>query len=108
MGFVTIPLLFGVLMGIVDIFVLSLLKLKYNKAITSQLVFVVAFLLYGFQTLIFYKALGYGSLTQMNVLWDVTSDVFVTIVGIYVFNEAIGYKQQMGILLAIISIILLK
>lgn len=108
MGILTIPLLFGVIMGIIDVIVLSALKLRYNKVITSPFIFIIAFLLYGFQTIIFYKALSFGSLAQMNVLWDVTSDVFVTIVGVYFFKEAITSHQKIGIVLAIISIILLK
>lgn len=100
--------LFGLSMAMVDVFVLSLLKMRYNKTITTDWVFIIAFLIYGFQTVIFYKSLSYGNLTNMNLLWDLSSDILVTIVGIYFFKEAVTTLQRVGILLGMISIYLLK
>ena len=95
-------------MASIDVIVLSLLKMKYLNEITGNWVFVVAFLVYGCQSIIFYKSLQYSSLTQMNILWDVTSDLLVTIVGLYVFKEVITSTQKIGILFAIAAIFLLK
>lgn len=101
------PILFGIVMASIDVVILSMLKLKHMGKIKTQWVFVLAFLVYGMQALIFYKALDFAKLSNMNMLWDVTSDVFVTIVGIYLFKEAVSDCQKIGIVLGITALILL-
>lgn len=105
---VSIPILFALAMACIDVVILSTLKMKHNGTIKTSWILVLAFLVYGCQALIFYKSLDYANLTNMNILWDVTSDVLVTIVGIYFFKEAVTNQQRFGIALAIISILLLK
>ncbi len=95
-------------MAMIDVVVLSLLKARYIEEITGNWVFAFAFLVYGFQSLLFYKALSFTSLTSMNIVWDVTSDILVTIMGLYFFKEAITITQKIGILFAIIAMVLLK
>jgi len=102
------PLLFGLILATVDVVILSLLKMKYNGTITTPWVFFIAFVIYGLQPIIFYNSLQYSSLTAMNLLWDVTSDILVTLVGFMIFREVITQKQQMGVILAFIAILLLK
>lgn len=111
MGFFTMPLFFGMTMAAVDVVVLSLLKAKYNgnyPILNTPWILVLAFVLYGFQTLIFYKSLSYGGLTQMNLMWDLSSDLLVTFIGLFFFMEAVTISQKIGIILGIMSIILLK
>ena len=43
----------------------------------------------------------------MNMMWDLLSDVLVTLSGIYVFNEKISYSKSLGILLSMVSMYLL-
>lgn len=105
---VSIPILFALAMACVDVVILSTLKMKHNGTIQTSWILVLAFLVYGCQSLIFYKSLDYANLTNMNIMWDVSSDVLVTIVGIYLFKEAVTSQQCMGIGLAIIAILLLK
>ncbi len=102
------PILFGLAMAVIDVLVLSMLKMRYVGDIKGNWVFVFAFLVYGMQTVVFYKALGYSNLTNMNLIWDLSSDILVTIVGIYFFKEAVTFSQKFGIVLAIIAILLLK
>jgi len=101
-------ILFGTIMAIVDVIVLSMLKMRYTGQLKGNWVFVVCFLVYGFQSVIFYKSLSFSNMTIMNIMWDVISDVLVTIVGLYYFKEVTDWKQKLGIVLAIVSIILLK
>ena len=46
-------------------------------------------------------------MTVMNILRDVTSDVLVTVVGIFVFGETLTSLQWVGLVLAILGITLL-
>jgi len=105
---ISFPILFGLAMASIDVAILSMLKMRHTGEIKSDWVFIIAFIVYGMQTIIFYKALSYTNLTNMNLIWDLTSDVLVTIVGIYFFKEAVTNVQKIGIFLGIISILLLK
>ena len=44
----------------------------------------------------------------MNMMWDLLSGVFVTIVGLYFFKEKITTKKFAGILLSILCVYLLS
>jgi multidrug transporter EmrE-like cation transporter len=99
---------FGLLMAVIDVLVLSMLKMRHTGQLTGDWVFIVAFLVYGSQTIIFYKALSYANLTIMNILWDLTSDVLVTLIGLYYFKEATTFKQKIGIVLGATAMLLLK
>lgn len=101
-------MLLALVLAGVDVVILSGLKMRYLGKIKGDWIFVVAFLVYGCQSLVFYKSLQYGTLTQMNMLWDVTSDILVTIVGLYLFREAVTESQKLGILFAFIAIFLLR
>lgn len=108
MGFITYPLLFGTALATIDVIVLSLLKAKYLGTIQGLWVFVFAFIVYGCQVFIFYASLHYGSLTQMNLMWDLTSDVLVTFIGLYFFKEAMTPQQRAGVIFGFMAIMLLK
>jgi multidrug transporter EmrE-like cation transporter len=43
----------------------------------------------------------------MNLLWDVASDVLVTITGLWFFGEKISRTKMVGVVLSLISIVLL-
>jgi multidrug transporter EmrE-like cation transporter len=46
-------------------------------------------------------------MTVMNILWDVSSDVLVTVIGIFIFGEVLTTTQWVGLVLAILGITLL-
>lgn len=101
-------LIFGIFLALIDVLVLSLLKAKYVGKITSNWVLVMAFIIYGLQPIIFYKALYFENMTIMNIIWDLASDILVAIVGYYIFNEDLTYKQKIGFIFGLIALILLK
>ena len=65
-------------------------------------------LVYAFQPILFYLSLQYESLTVMNLLWDVISDVLVTFIGLMIFKEKIGPYKRAGVILSFISIVLMS
>jgi|KBSMisStandDraft_5_1062788.scaffolds.fasta_scaffold848130_1 drug/metabolite transporter (DMT)-like permease len=101
-------LLYGVVLAIIDVFVLSLLKMRYLNIIKSDIILVIAFLIYGIQALIFYKSLSHSTLVQMNLSWDLISDILVTFAGIYLFKESFSKRQKLGIVVALFALFLLK
>lgn len=104
----TVMLWFGLLMASIDVVILSLLKMRYMGQICGDWVFPFAFIVYGCQAILFYKALQYGTMIQMNMIWDVISDIIVTMVGLYLFKEAINNRQKLGVALGVIALLLLR
>lgn len=65
-------------------------------------------LMYSLQPYIFLQALQYESMTVMNILWDVISDILVTVMGIFYFKEQISSLKQVGLMFAFIAIVLMS
>ena len=102
-----IPYLYALYMATVDAIVMPLLKAKKIGILTGNWMFPLAALVYATQPLVFYKSLSSNSMTVMNLLWDVMSDVLVAIIGIFVFGETLSPLQWLGMVLAILGITLL-
>lgn len=104
-GIHLIPLGFATLMATIDAFGLSLLKNISTKAVSFSFM-PIASLIYAIQPFIFLQSLNYESMTVMNILWDLTSDIIVTFVGLFVLGEEIGFRKAIGIVLSFIAIYL--
>lgn len=99
---------FGGSMALIDAFILSSLK-AYNLGwIQWRGILIISMLIYSFQPLLFLESLKYNTLTVMNLLWDVMSDVLVTSIGLFYFSEKLTPLKRAGVLSSIVSIILLS
>ena len=107
MGFESVPLIYGTYMATVDVFMLSILKAINLGWISSSLIFLPT-LIYAMQPWIFLKSLEFESMTVMNLLWDVISDVLVTGTGLYFFKEKLSRTKMLGVGLSLISIMLMS
>ncbi len=106
--FDTTSLKYGATLALGDSLVLSTLKAYSEKMITWRGVVPLVMAYYSLQPYIFLKSLAHQSLTVMNLLWDVMSDVTVTIIGLFYFKEKLTKFKKIGVLLSVISIILLS
>jgi drug/metabolite transporter (DMT)-like permease len=104
-GFNLIPLGFAGLMALIDAFSLTLLKKISTKALSFSFI-PIAMLIYAVQPFIFLEALNFESMTVMNILWDLSSDIIVTFIGIFILGEKIGFRKSIGIVLSFIAIYL--
>jgi uncharacterized membrane protein len=95
-------------MASLDGIILSLLKAQQTGLIKNILVFPFSMAVYALQPLVFYSGLSYGSMSILNILWDVISDIIVLAIGIFVFDEIFSLQQAVGILFCFLGIILLK
>lgn len=93
-------------MATVDAFMLGMLKAIKLGWLNTNILFIPA-IVYAIQPFIFYKALGSETMTVMNLLWDVISDVFVTVEGLYFFQEKLSQRKMWGVALSFISVFLL-
>jgi multidrug transporter EmrE-like cation transporter len=94
-------------MATVDVFMLGMLKAINLGWISKSLIFLPT-LIYAMQPWVFLTSLNYESLTVMNLLWDVLSDVFVTLEGLYFFKEKLSRTKMLGVGLSLISVFLLS
>lgn len=99
-------LIIGTILALLDTLSLPLLKSAYlnNNSIFLFLGVSIGII----QKLIFYNSMKYTTLTVLNVMWDLLSDIFVTLYGIFIFRENISTKKMFGIILSFISIYLLS
>ena len=105
--FNTIPLKFGVTMALIDVFMLSIVKtVSLNAKFLKWMI--VPTIVYAIQPWIFLQSLEFESLIIMNLLWDVISDVLVTLTGLIFFKESIGPYKLIGVILSFISITLMS
>jgi multidrug transporter EmrE-like cation transporter len=105
--FNTMSFKFGFIMALVDVFMLSIVK---SVSLNSRLLkwMIVPTLVYAVQPWIFLQSLEYETLIIMNLLWDLISNVLVTLAGLILFNESIGPYKMIGVILSFISITLLS
>lgn len=105
--FKTIPLKFGLTMALIDVFMLSIVK---KVSLDSRIVkwMIIPTVMYALQPWIFLQSLQFESLIIMNLMWDVISDVLVTLTGLILFKESIGPYKLVGVLLSFISITLMS
>jgi multidrug transporter EmrE-like cation transporter len=101
------PLVYGTYMATVDVFVLGILKAINLGWISKTLIFLPT-LIYAMQPWVFLTSLSHESLTVMNLLWDVISDVLVTVEGLYFFQEKLSRTKMLGVGLSLISVFLLS
>lgn len=102
-----LPYLYALYMASVDAIVMPLLKAKKLGMLTGNWMFPLASLVYATQPFIFYNSLSTDSMTVMNLLWDVMSDVLVAVIGVFVFGESLSPLQWLGMVLSILGITLL-
>ena len=97
---------YGAAMAFNDVISLGLLKAIHLEWLSTYY-FIIPLILYAAQPFLFFSSLSFESMAVMNILWDLISDVLVTLSAIYVFNEKISYTKISGILLAMVSMFLL-
>ncbi len=98
---------FAVLLAFSDLFNLGLLKMLRTGEVIDKRWILLPIVAYAFQPLIFYFGLGHTSLTVLNLLWDVMSDVLVTLVGLFYFKEKLTHRKWIGVFLAFLAVIFL-
>jgi drug/metabolite transporter (DMT)-like permease len=97
---------YGAAMAFNDVISLGVLKAIHLEWLSSYY-FIFPVILYAAQPFLFFSSLTFESMAVMNILWDLLSDVLVTVSAVYIFKEKISNSKLMGICLAIVSMYLL-
>lgn len=100
-------LFYGLLMGGIDTGMWGLVKTISLDNLKSLKWMIIPTLGYALQPWIFLSALKGETMTVMNLIHDLTSDVLVSLVGLLYFGEKLGRIRSIGLLLGVISLCLL-
>lgn len=103
-----VPVAFGALMATIDVFMLSLIKVVSTDRVRMIRWMIIPTIMYAIQPWIFLSSLRFERLIVMNLMWDVISDVLVTLTGFLYFKEKIGPYKTMGVCLSLVSIFLMS
>ena len=102
--FNTLPIFFGTLMATVDIFMMSSVKMIHQGTIPYSWGIPMSICFYALQPLIFLKAMTYEGMVVTNLVWNLMSNIIITIQGVLVFGESIKGLRWVGIAMAIFSL----
>ena len=105
--FELVPLAFGTVMASIDLLMLGLIKSVSLDRAKMMRWMVFPTIIYAIQPWIFLESLKFESLVVMNLMWDLVSDLFVTLLGFFYFGEKIGFYKRIGVGLSFISIFLM-
>jgi hypothetical protein len=103
-NFSFLSIAFGTCMALLDVVMMSLAKYSSKGMISYGTALPIATLVYALEPYIFFKSLNYDSLTAMNLIWDLTSDVLVTSVGVFWFKESIKGLRWLAVAFALFSL----
>ena len=98
-------LLFGLGFGLIDSIALPITKAVSNGL--NKWFMVIPMIFYAFSPLVFLKALSSESLTIMNLVWDLSSDLIVTLIGLFWFKESVSPVKLLGVALSFVSMFLM-
>lgn len=93
---------FGLAFGTLDAIALPIVKgvsTGWNKAWM-----LLPALMYGASPFMLLSALREETLTIMNLVWDLTSDLIVTFIGLVIFAESISPMKFLGVLFSFMAL----
>lgn len=97
------PLILAVSMATIDVLTLPLIR-EISVHNLSMWYMLAPIILYAIQPMIFKLSMDYSSMTNMNLMWDITSDILVSLVGFWILKERFGIKTAMGVGFGMVSL----
>jgi multidrug transporter EmrE-like cation transporter len=106
-NFSMLPIFFGTLMALVDICMMSSVKMIHNGTFSTTVGLPVSIGLYALEPLIFLKAMKYEGMVVTNLVWNLMSNVIVTLQGILIFGETVKGLRWLGVCMSLLSLALM-
>lgn len=101
------PILFGSAMALIDIVMMSIVKMVGIRKLSWGTGVPIAVGLYALEPFIFLKAMKYEGMVVTNLVWNLLSNVIVTLQGVFIFGESIRGLRWLGIAMSLVSLTLL-
>jgi drug/metabolite transporter (DMT)-like permease len=97
------PLILAISMATIDVLTFPLIR-EISVRHLSMWYMLAPVILYAIQPMIFKLSMDYSSMTSMNLMWDITSDILVSIVGFWILKERFGIRTAFGIGFGMVSL----
>jgi hypothetical protein len=98
------PIFFGVVMASIDVVMMGAVKMVHQGTLSQGFGIPFALFFYALQPLLFLKAMNYEGMAVTNLIWNLTSDVVVTLQGIFMFGESIAGMRWVAVGMALVSL----
>jgi hypothetical protein len=99
-----LPIVFGIVMALIDISMMGTLKLVNQGNLAYSTGFPIATLLYAFEPYVFLKAMTHSNMVVTNLIWNLASNILVTLAGVFFFGESIKGLKWLAIGLSLFSL----
>ena len=99
-----LPIVFGIVMALIDISMMGTLKLVDQGKLAYALGFPIATVLYAFEPYVFLKAMTHSNMVATNLIWNLASNILVTLSGVFFFGESIKGLKWVAIGLSLFSL----
>ena len=103
----TRTLLFGLMFGLLDAVSLPTIKAA-SKGMVGFGFMAIPFVLYAASPFLFLEGLKGETLTVLNLVWDLSSDLIITLIGLFYFGESLSYTKTLGVLFSFIALFLMS
>ncbi len=107
-NFSLLPILFGTIMALIDIAMMGTVKMVSNGTLSSAVGVPFAVGIYALEPLVFLKAMNHEGMVATNLIWNLMSNVIVTIQGVLIFGESIEGLRWVGIAMSLVSLAILS
>ena len=99
-----LPIVFGIVMALIDISMMGTLKLVDQGKLAYAIGFPIATLLYAFEPYVFLKAMTNSNMVVTNLIWNLASNILVTLAGVLFFGESIKGLKWLAIAMSLFSL----
>jgi multidrug transporter EmrE-like cation transporter len=106
-GFSLLPVFFGTILASLDIAMMGTAKMVSEGTMPYYSGSALAVGMYALVPLIFIRALRYEGMVVTNLVWNLMSNVIVTLQGVFIFGESIKGLRWVGIAMSLVSLALL-
>jgi multidrug transporter EmrE-like cation transporter len=103
-SFDLLPIFFGIVMALIDINMMGTLKFIDQGKLAYAIGLPIATLLYAFQPYVFLKAMSHSNMLTTNLIWNLASNIMVTLLGVFFFKEKIKGLKWLAICLSLFSL----
>jgi multidrug transporter EmrE-like cation transporter len=103
-SFDLLPIFFGLVMALIDITMMGTLKFVDQGKLAYNIGFPIATLLYAFEPYVFLKAMAHSNMLTTNLIWNLASNILVTLAGVFFFKEKIKGLKWLAIGLSLFSL----
>jgi multidrug transporter EmrE-like cation transporter len=108
MGFSVVPVAFGVVMAVLDLVMMSTVKQVGTGTWPVRTGLPFATLVYALEPFLFLQAMKYTGegLSVVNLVWNLASDVLVTLMGVLWFGEKLHGTRWIAVGMSLVALTL--